>query len=376
MSFQIQSSPGFGGVIGQGLSGGLQQLGQRQQKINEAERLRQALSQLSPEQVQDPRTLFAALAENPEVAQAIYKGQIEQEKATHKEPFGGITGQPTPPAVSQSISQVVRENPNASSDELALKLDEAGVPRAYSNSFIENRRRQEEARAAKEGKVESQIRKEVAPIKQKIAEKANAAEDAIKRKEELLKQINTGNLNDPTYAAVLESLPLKLGERFLSDDTVSYRSSLIDEFGDLRQLFQGQTRTKELDILEKKMPGIYLTDSQKKKIIEARINSLEADVLKAQVAAEVEDEKPGLGILQFEREVNKKLRPLLKELSERTIGEISDVIDEAEKHKSYELDINRPEDNQVMRQILKEANGNPDKALKIAKEKGYKIKGA
>jgi hypothetical protein len=57
---------------------------------------------------------------------------------------GGITGQPVPVEVSETISEVMKMNPEAGSDELALSLDKAGVPRAFSNSFIENRRRKEE----------------------------------------------------------------------------------------------------------------------------------------------------------------------------------------------------------------------------------------
>lgn len=374
MVFQIPTFD-LGAALGQGVAGGLQQLGQRQQQVAEAERLRQALGQLTPEQLQDQLELYKAIPERPDIAQAIYSGETERLKATTKTPEGGLTGQPTPPQVSQAIGQIIKQNPEASADELAIQMDEAGIPRAFSNSYIENRRRQEEAQEKRKSKVESEVRKEVAPIKQKIAEKATAAQDAIQRKEELLNRVETGNIDDPTYAAVMESLPLKLGERFLSNDTVAYRSSLIDEFGDLRQLFQGQTRTKELDILEKKLPGIYLTDSQKKQIIKARINSLEGDMLKAEIAEEVENEKPNLGILQFEREVNRRLKPRLKELADRTIDEISDAIDDAERIKNYELDVNRPSDKEIMNQILKEANGNPDKALKIAKEKGYKIKG-
>jgi hypothetical protein len=77
----------------------------------------------------------------PELQIAAFKAR--QPKAAP----GGVTAQPVPPEVANKISFLIKENPNASSDELAVKFAEEGVPDIFSNKFVENRRRQEETQA-------------------------------------------------------------------------------------------------------------------------------------------------------------------------------------------------------------------------------------
>lgn len=65
-------------------------------------------------------------------------------KGQYRQPPGGLTGQSVPPEINQAMSGIIQQFPNATSDELKLLLDEVGVPPIYSNSLIENRRRQQE----------------------------------------------------------------------------------------------------------------------------------------------------------------------------------------------------------------------------------------
>lgn len=79
------------------------------------------------------------------------KGQQDLEKAAfaaaNKAPPGGLTGQPIQPEISARLEEVVKMNPDATAEELTVEFDKAGVPRAFSNAFIETRRRQDEAKA-------------------------------------------------------------------------------------------------------------------------------------------------------------------------------------------------------------------------------------
>lgn len=72
--------------------------------------------------------------------------QLEFLKASKpKAPPGGLSGQPVPPEISQKIPQILNAYRNANADQLAAAFDTQGIPRAYSNSYIENRRRQDES---------------------------------------------------------------------------------------------------------------------------------------------------------------------------------------------------------------------------------------
>lgn len=300
---------------------------------------------------------------------ASLRQQIKEQK-----PVGGVTAQAVPEQVANSLEKTLSENPDASANELATKFDKAGIPRIYSNSYIETRRREQEAKERKETSIESEIRKEVAPVKAEIAKKAQAARKGIENKRQLMSIIDRGNLNDPSFAVVAENLPFDLGKRMLSNDTVEYKAGLVEEFTDLRNIFQGQTRIKEIDLLENKLADTYLTDEQKKAVLKSRIRALESDIVREEAAEEVEREKPGLGILQFQREVEKRAKPKLEKIFDSILDEQKFIIEQAEKRKARPLDSKNPEDQEILRQLYREAGNNKEEALKLAQKYGYTFK--
>jgi hypothetical protein len=309
--------------------------------------------------------------------------QVEKFKAqnpTAKAPLGGISGQSVPPEVSQAIPNILESNKNSNADELAVAFDLARIPRAYSNSYIENRRRQDEANSKliqdDKKDLKQDIRnakQETIKLRQEIADKANSAREGIRNKNHLIDIINTGKIDDPTFATLSSILPYNLGKRMLSNETVEYKSGLVDEFKDLRNVFSGATRVKEIDLMEEKIADIYLTDEQKKAILKSRINALQLDIIREEAAAEVEEKFPELGALQFSRKVDEIARPKMNSLFDRVLDEQKTIIKQAEKRKETALNPNDPEDYSILKQILKEANGNKEEARKIAKKKGYKF---
>lgn len=236
------------------------------------------------------------------------------------------------------------------------------------NEIIEKRNL--ENRKLKERKGES-VRNETLPYKLDISQKADAAKQGIRNKEGLLDIIKKGDIDDPTYATIADIIPFNLGQRLLSNDTVEYRSGLIDEYKDLRNIFQGQTRVKEIELLEKKIPDLYLTNSQKETILKSRINALQADVIREEVASEMEEEGLNLPILQYKKELNRRLQPRITALSDRIIDENNAVIKDAENRKKIPLRADDPEGQEIIDQILKEVGGDPKKAAQRAKKLGY-----
>lgn len=290
-----------------------------------------------------------------------------------KAPPGGLTGQPVPQEVSNQIGDILQRYPTANSDELKLQFDKANIPPAFSSSYVENRRRQDESRANSKENILSENRKQTLPLKQEIIERANIARESVKNKSHLIDLINKGDINDPTYATFLESLPFNLGKRLLSNDTVEYKSGLVDEFRDLKNIFQGATRVKEVQIYENKLADLYLDDSQKKAILASRIDASKADIIKEEAAQEIEEKYPDISALQFNKKVNDLAKEKMNNLFDSVWGKQKDILDQAEKRKSIPLDINDPEDYKIMNQIFLEASGDAKKALELAKKKGYKI---
>lgn len=329
---------------------------------------------LQQQQRQQQKQFFESQNLPPELA-SLGEG-VQREVLSNlqpKAPPGGVTAQPIPEDVRFKMRDIIQQNPNATSDELALSFDEAGIPRIHSNTFIENRRRQEESTEKRSGRLEDTIRKETLPIKQEIANKAQSSRESLRNKEELESIIDTGNLDDPTFAAFANALPLNLGQRLLSDETVQYRSALVDEFKDLRNIFKGQTRVAELDILQKKLPDVYLTDSQKKAVLKSRVKALSADLIREEAAAEAEEKFPNLGILQFQRKVEELAKPKLDNLFKEILSDHKQILKDAEEIKKDKLDASNPGDREIITQLIKESNGDKDLARKKARKLGYKF---
>lgn len=284
-----------------------------------------------------------------------------------KEP--AVTAQEVPPDQAKKIKKILADNPNDSADDLRIKMDEAGIFPIYSNSYTENRRRTEEQSAKTKEDQRRELRQETLPMRKQLAEKAFAAQKGIENKEQLLDIIERGDIDDPTFAALAESLPMKLGKRLLSNDTVEYKAGLVEEFGDLRNIFQGQTRVKEIELLEEKIADLYLTDDQKKAILKSRINALKADTIRAEVAQEIENQP--YGVLQFQQELDKRTKPKLEALFNQILDEQKSIIQNAENRKNVPLDLKDSDDIKIIDAILEEAKGDSKRAKEIAKKKGY-----
>jgi hypothetical protein len=217
------------------------------------------------------------------------------------------------------------------------------------------------------------MRKETQKLREEYANKASIAQQSIQEKEQLLGLIDTGKIDDPTLAVLFDAIPMKLGQRFLSKETVQYKGGLVNGYRDLRNIFSGATRVKEIDLLEQKIADIYLTDEQKKAMLKSSLNTLQYDVIKADAAAEVEKNYPHLGVLEFTKKVNELAKPKIDALANRIIDEQKYFIKDAENRKKIPLDYDDPEGRQILDQILQEAGGNRAKARDIAKKKGYTI---
>ena len=218
-----------------------------------------------------------------------------------------------------------------------------------------------------------ELRKETLPLKQEIINRANLSRESIRNKNHLIEIIDRGNLDDPTFAIFAENLPGGLGKRLLSEDTVEYKGGLVDEFADLKNIFKGATRVKEVEIYEAKLADTYLTDSQKKAILKSRINGSKVDILREEAAQEVEEKYPNITALQFNKKVDEILKPKVDSLFNSVWGDQKSALDQAEASKKIPLDYDDPEGRQIHIQIMKETGGDRSKARDLAKKKGYTI---
>jgi hypothetical protein len=331
---------------------------------NEIKNNEKIIEDLEKKRNLEPGSL-SAYKNDPKMAEQISRPKKEEKPAKL-----ALTEKPVPKEISQKINKILKENPTASADELRSIMDLEEIPPVYSNSYTENRRRAEESLGKSSESKQNALRLETLPMRQKIAEKAQIARESIENKNSLLGLIDKGNINDPAWTIFSELLPFNLGKRLLSNDTVEYKGGLVDNYKDLRSIFSGATRVSEIDILSDKIADLYLTDEQKKAILKSRINAAKVDIIKAEAAAELEN-KPNIGTLQFNEELEKIARPKIDALFNQIIDENKAIIQNAENRKKISLNTNDPEDKKIAQDILKEAGGDRNKARQLAKKKGY-----
>jgi len=311
--------------------------------------------------------------------------QTEQFKQNAKQKridsaYGPSQAQPNPTPAQPMMNQPApNQTPSITPKGIQSKTDDelvnlSGHPDKEVSKPAEQelKRRQEER---KEDRADIRdLKKERSPFINEIINRANASRESIRSKTHLLDIIDRNQLNDPTYAIFAESLPFNLGKRLLSDDTVEYKGGLVDEFSDLKNIFKGATRVKEVEIYENKLADLYLNDSQKKAILKSRINAAKVDIIREEAAAEIDEKYPNIKALQFNKKVDELAQPKIDKLFNSIWEEHKSILDQAERKKEIPLDSNDPEDYKIMTQILIESGNNTQKAFENAKKKGYSFK--
>jgi hypothetical protein len=184
---------------------------QMQQDRKKAEVLKKRLSgeKLSKEE----QGVFSS-QEEMGIAKLEQALKIQQLKNEGRTPAGGISGQSVPPEVSSKIQNVLSKSQDLNADQLTQEFDAEGVPRAYSNAYVENRRRDDDTRAKKADEAEKTDMQSYANQKE-YREKILNGKEAYERDKGVLNQMQQiqekGNLPKPLAASLLQKLGLPLG---------------------------------------------------------------------------------------------------------------------------------------------------------------------
>jgi len=237
-----------------------------------------------------------------------------------KQPKGGLTGQPVPPEVAQAIPQILNANKDANADELAVALDQAGIPRAFSNSYIENRRRQDEAS------------QKLPNLKQELG---------VKRDAELLADADKHRALIPTEEASLNAMEDAITEgdqSFFSWDNLAERTG----FEWARTAKGGQFKTAAKTFL---INNVTKFGARPNQYIEQQI----ADSL-AKVGRDAEANLASIALTRFDTDVKKRYMELVDKIEEEgnyapgTLGkeaqkQMGPIVEQMQKELSNKLHI-------------------------------------
>ena len=147
--------------------------------------------------------------EQLEIAKIRSKENIEENRNRNRAPAGGLSGQSVPPQIAQAIPQILNANKDANADELAMAFDNAGIPRAYSNSYVQSRR--DSTKPTFEPESEKLEAKRVADLATEVEKNYTTARNEDIRLDRMLQLSDKGDVSTPAMMKVLDTIGLPIG---------------------------------------------------------------------------------------------------------------------------------------------------------------------
>jgi len=308
---------------------------QQQQKQQLEEKKKNALMESIKKAYADPRfksedpaerqsVLYEYIApENPEVAHQIATSNINMMKAQQpKAPPGGVSAQPVPPEVGQKISSVLEMKKNAKADELAQAFDQAQIPRTYSNSYIENRRRQDETNAKNEVKQQNASReeklafhKESKEYDDELIKKTQVAKRQIDAINDIEKHLETGNVKPGSAANVFKGMGKigdKISKALLNEDQAAINASIPQLLEGWKDIFGVRLSDADLKILEDKLPSISSSPESNKAVLKILRKYADMNLLRSRIANDITKENGDLRPLGYARKIEERFDEMIK----------------------------------------------------------------
>ncbi len=238
------------------------------------------------------------------------------QKAYNPRPPGGLSGQPVPPDVGNAINQVLNNNKNSSADELAQSLDAAGIPRTYSNSYIETRRRQDETRATnvredqKIGRQEQlQFHKESEKYDEELMKQGRIAKQQQETLKKITQSINSGNVKPSSVANIFKGFGKigdKISEALLNEDQATILTSIPQLLEGWKDVFGVRLTDADLRVLQDKLPSIGKSPVANKAVINILNKYAEMNLLRNQIAEDIKKNNGNLRPLGYGSQIEQR----------------------------------------------------------------------
>jgi len=196
-------------------------------------------------------------------------------------------------------------------------------------------------------------KKETLPLRKEYADKAKYASQGIENKKYASSLLKKGDIDNPEKVYFASLLPGAIGNKLLSDDTHLYKAGLFEEFGVLKNMFPGQIRVKEIELLEDKLATLDKSHSAKQKILDIGAKKLERDLILAKTARKVEKKYPEASYLEFQQLVQEQSQPELDKLFDEIVNDYDKIYLEYAPAKSSYVDQNGNKYHNVPKKDLK-----------------------
>lgn len=237
-------------------------------------------------------------------------------------PTGGLSGQPIPEEIGQSIQNVISANSNANADQLALAFDSAQIPRAYSNSYIESRRRQDETRASNERenqkigrKEELQFHKEGEKYDEDLFKQTKIAKSQVETIDNIDKAIKSGNIKPSSWSNIFKGFGKigdKISEALLNKDEATLQASIPQLLEGWKDVFGVRLTDADLRLLQDKLPSIGKNPEANNAILKVLRKYADMTSLRGQIAEQIKTANRGLRPLGYAAQIEKRFDEMIQ----------------------------------------------------------------
>lgn len=287
---------------------------QEQQNKKKADVLRK---RLSGEKISDEEKEIFSPEEEMGIAKFEQAITLQKLKNEGKASPGGLSGQSVPPQVSNAVQNVLSKSQDLNSDQLTQAFDQEGVPRTYSNAYIENRRRDDDMRAKKADEAEKLDYQSFKDNKE-YSEKILNGKEAYERDKAVLDQMaqisKEGDLPKPLSASLLQKLGLPLG--LLENPSAEQFEKLSQELmKNIMGTYGSRILQSEVVSFMKSIPTLLNSPEGQKRLIKQWQILNEGKKIYYDAYKEIRKENPKRLPPDLHEKVLEKAEPKLEEMS-------------------------------------------------------------
>ena len=249
-----------------------------------------------------------------------------------KAPVGGVTNQLIPQEQIEVIEDVIKNNPNATADELAIALGKKNIYPVYSKDYVESRRRTDETKSKNDVEEDKIARKEAivfhnesAKYVEEINKNARVAKKQLDTIGDVEAALASNNIRPLAISNIFKGFGAigdKISKAFLNKDQATLQSAIPEFLEGRKELFGVRLSDADLQLLQDKLPDIGNSKAANDVILKIMKKYANHSILK-ETAAENVLESKGLKTrsgklrpLNYVNEVEKEYDRLINEYDE------------------------------------------------------------
>jgi hypothetical protein len=229
---------------------------------------------------------------------------------------------PVPPETSAKIQKVMDNSKGLSASALAQKFDESGVERAFSNSYVETRRREDETKTKNDLKQENATRaeklefhKESAKFDEELLHKTQTAKKQLEAIKDIEKRINSGNIKPNNIANIFKGMGKigdKISKAFITEDAAAIEASIPQLLEGWKDIFGVRLSDADLKILEDKLPSAGKSPEANKAVLGILRKYADVTLLRSKIASDIRKENGDLRPLGYANKIEERYDEAIK----------------------------------------------------------------